>query len=217
MVFLSRFLYDKCEVNRMDIILSIIGMAVIGVCGYISAQLRDLPKLIREKMLEKDKATNAKNLQVEAYFRQINGSNLSKVFETWTSFLMDLDKLRSFMSGTKGEKAYKDLLQSTFINGSPETVHILAVMSQHIYQNVSIESKVDIKMSKEIDDFEEEVNNFQLVVFLSKLIVSLKKDFTGYEIDSDEIIEMKINDIHKKRNEKSWKESVKRVNKKLAK
>ena len=59
--------------------------------------------------------------------------------------------------------------------GSPRTVYTLAAMQYFIYSK--------------------ETNSYKLMMYMATIACSLKKDFTGYEINPISLIEIKITDF----------------------
>ena len=59
--------------------------------------VKDFPKIYKEFKIEKFKSKSSMELQREAYFREIGGQELYKVFEDWLSIIFDYErKMKKF-------------------------------------------------------------------------------------------------------------------------
>lgn len=166
----------------MNVFFTIVGIAGIGILTVLTYFLKDLPRLYRALKVEEVKATNSMELQREAYFRQISGKDLSKLFQDWTAVLYDLDrKMKGF-----GEKQAIDLISRTVIYGSSKTVGICSEYFKHVY-------RADAK-KQDTEEFKSYDACMQ-ILFIAHIVSSLKFDFTGYYIEPIKLLELKINDL----------------------
>lgn len=195
----------------------IVLILILGALGTIGYFLKDAPKLFRQLKIENRRATNEKDIQREAYFRQISGKDLNEVFQNWTTFLTDMDKLPEKMNGSSGKKFYNDLITKTVMYGSEKTVHIVAVLSQTLYENDNIKNKVKVSLGDTTKhDYEDDVQGFETMLYIANIISSLKYDFTGYEVEPMELIATKLSDLDAEKVQSAISDAKKRVSKKLA-
>ncbi|KRN88184.1 hypothetical protein [Ligilactobacillus acidipiscis] len=183
----------------MEIIKIIVLVLILGALSVISYFLKDSPKLYRELKVEKRKSENQSNLQREAYFRQISGKDLERTFDEWMSLITDLDKTMKTFGTPKGQKTYSDMVHKCLMYGSKRTVDVLSCMSQHQYTVYN--------QSKKNSDFD----NYVTLMYVSTLIVSLKYDFTGTNIEPFQLIETKMKDLNDQKNREVILEADKKV------
>lgn len=167
-----------------NVLLTIISLA-LGIIVYF---LKDAPNLVREIKVEKLRGTNEKNLQIESYFRQISGKDIQEMFQKWLTLIEEINENKKNNIDLK--KYISDLQTKTFMYGSSETIQILTSMMQLIYENNRVENKIEIKFG------EAKETDYRLLIYISYLIASLKKDFTGYEIKPVDFLEAKIKDFN---------------------
>lgn len=132
--------------------------------------------------LQKDDQKSTRELQIDNYYRSISGQKVEKLFSDWMDMITDAQKITN-LSQAKLNKMIKELM----MYGSRETVHLGSIFMQY---NFRVSQK---KITK---------NSFELLYLGTKLIASLKKDFTGYDVNPEDLIGMTINDIHNPENEK---------------
>lgn len=82
--------------------------------------------------------------------------------------------------------------------GSPRTVYIGSLFQQYNYKRPST--------SKEFTSFE-------LLYLGASLVASMKKDFTGYEVDPEILLKMKITDIDSEKNKEIFRIAKENANK----
>lgn len=198
---------------NIENILLLLILAVITVVGYF---LKDLPNLYRELSVEKFKGKNEKELQKEAFFRQIKGSDIDAAFTYWTGLMVNMDSEMSKLQSKEGLKQFASMQQKVLMYGSSETVGILSLLMQHVYKKGKIENQIKVKFGVE-DDSEEKLHNYKLMFYISFLICSLKKDFTGFTIHPMEILKIKINDIDSNKNKPLFDEAYIKVEDEITK
>lgn len=183
----------------------------ITIVGYF---LKDLPNLYRELRVEEFKGKNEKDLQKEAYFRQIKGTDIDAVLVYWTALMVNMDEKMNNLNTSQGQKEFTDMQQKVIMYGSTDTVKILSLMMQHTYKGSSIEKQVKVKFGKQ-DETKDALHNYKLMLYISYLISSLKKDFTGYRIEPIEILRIKINDIDSHKNKSIFEQAGREVEKEI--
>lgn len=183
--------------NLTSILLLFI-LAAISIVGYF---LKDLPKLYRELRVEKYKSSNERNLQVEAFYKQIKGSEIDEAFKYWTSLLMDMDNALAGVETDDWKNTNIQMIQTVFMYGSEQTVSILTAMMQYQYNNSETAG----------------TNQYSTMLYMAYLACSLKKDFTGHEIEPMNLLELKITDINTVENKQKVEQALKNVKKDLQK
>ena len=177
--------------NIIEIVASIIVISIlIGIKKAVENSLSQLPQRIHELQLEKTKMSNAlalqkdeqvsaKHLQIDSYYRSISGDKLERLFSEWADFLLDMDKI-SNTSQQKLTNKLNGMMRGIVVYGSERTVRLASIFMQYNF-SLNPDSRSN--------------NTFILMLLYAKLIASLKMDFTGYEIDPEDILKMKINDL----------------------
>ncbi|MDD7511041.1 MAG: hypothetical protein PUK21_01465 [Peptostreptococcaceae bacterium] len=172
----------------METFIKIISILGIGLLTMLVYFLKDLPRLYRSLKIEKVKAEHSMELQREAYFRQISGNELSKLFKDWTAMLYDIDrKLKGF-----GERQAIDLLSRTVIYGSTKTVSICSEYFKFIYKTDSSQDN-----EENLSEGNLSYDGCMQILFVAYIVSSLKFDFTGYYIEPMKLLHIKINDLDK--------------------
>lgn len=132
---------------------------------------------IKNKLnISRDKINNssARRMQIESYFKQQGGEDQRKIYISWMELLIDLDEA----SKKYDDKALKKLKEETALYGSEETVKILSSYSHYVYTH------------KE-DDAE---YTYMGIVYFACIAASLKRDFTGYDVDPLVLIRLQYTD-----------------------
>lgn len=153
----------------------VISILVLFGLWAVNAHLKELPKMIRDMLKQNREYKSNHDLQIESYFRQVSNNELEKLLSKWTYFITDMDNASKEMDSDSGQKMLKELERKTIMYGSPRTVYTLAAMQYFIYSK--------------------ENNSYKLMMYMATIACSLKKDFTGYEINPISLIEIKITDF----------------------
>lgn len=174
----------------MDLLL-IAGMVVqvltiIGIVVFWQS-VKAIPTTIADKLKQDREYDRQRELQVDSFFRETGNTSLQDVMHQWTRYVTDLEHLGKI--GTeKGQSEMTELVQKTIGYGSVKTINLLAELFQQIYQKPIKEDAVDASKS-----------GLRLWVLMAMIVASLKKDFTGIEIDPLAIIKIKSNDYQDNR------------------
>lgn len=195
---------------------SVLLFLILGVLTVISWFLKDAPALYRALRVEESRSNNEKDIQREAFFRQLRGNELDEVFSYWTKFIVDMDKMVNEMNTKDGTNKMLKMQQQALMYGSDETIYVLSAMQQHLYSMDTVEKRISVKFGANDGDSKKE-ENFQLLVFIAYLISNLKNDFTGYKIPPMNILYIKINDMDTAKNQKIFEDAEKEVIKKIEK
>ncbi|KMO45314.1 hypothetical protein PY95_13575 [Lacticaseibacillus rhamnosus] len=169
--------YYFIEVIHMDIwvkLATFVGLALLTVGIYY---VKEIPKMHRDLLKNVREFRNNRQLQIESYFRQQGGKELETLFENWVGLLFELEKTKTITPDQ-----VTNLQEKTVIYGSDLTIRILSAYQADNYKHTTNSSDANIKS----------------VVYVATLICSLKKDFTGFEIDPMTLLQIKINDFKSK-------------------
>lgn len=164
--------------------ISIIMPLIAIVFGlFIYNLLKEMPKMIGEKIKSEREFTFNKSLQIDQFYRK--DGTLQTIMMQWAKYAMDMDFVAKALSTDKGKRDMNELLQKTVGYGSPRTIALVSIMFQDLYKNDSLNiDETDTSTESGLDT----------LVILAMIFSSLKNDFTGQLIDELEIIKIKIND-----------------------
>lgn len=137
----------------------------------------------------KQKYANNRNLQREAYFRQLSTKTMEDLLSDWTDTIVNINKNKNITT-----KQYSDMVKKCLVYGSEKTVSIIAVTNQYSFTH-----------SKDKD------YSTTYMLLIAHLISSLKYDFTGYKMNPMDILKTKINDMSEETNAKMFKDTNKKV------
>jgi len=186
--------------------INILLLLILGALTVIGWFIKDSSILLRELKVEKFRSINKRNLQVEAFFKQIKGSEIDEAFRYWTSMLMDMDNAMKDIESQRWKKEHIKMQQIVFMYGSERTVSILTAMMQHQYNQDRIENKVNISFGSQ-ENSKKEIQSFILMIYIAYLVCSLKLDFTGHNVEPMNLIKIKITDIETEKNKKIFEDA----------
>lgn len=186
------------------VMILIVSAGLIGIKKGIEDVLSGIPQRIHEKNMEEIKNNNSnlmqdkehkttRELQVDNYYRSISGVKIEKLFSDWMDMIADTDKI-----GKLSQDTLKNMIKELMMYGSPRTVYIGSLFQQYNYKRPST--------SKEF-------NSFELLYLGASLVASMKKDFTGYEVDPEILLKMKITDIDSEKNKEIFRIAKENANK----
>lgn len=155
----------------INALITIVFSGIIG--GFLSYYFN--------KKLENLKIKSNRDLQVESFFRDISGQKIEKSFNEWTSLFFNMTMIDKMKQKDLENKLNK-MLTEIFLYGSSNTIKKAVTMQQYTY-----------KMNQE----QQQINSLVYMFLFASVICSLKKDFTGYEIEEKELIQMMIKDYEK--------------------
>ncbi|WP_413524038.1 hypothetical protein [Carnobacterium divergens] len=171
-----------------------------GITNAIENGISDIPNRMHEKNmvelnhindlnLQEKNSFSSRELQVDNYYRSISGATIEKLFSSWTDIVADTEKVGELPTSTLN-KMIKELM----MYGSAKTVRIGAIFQQYNYSKYRTG---------------EDIKPYVLLYIGAALVASLKKDFTGYDIDPEDLIKMKIKDLYSGKNKQIWEEQKK--------
>ncbi len=179
----------------MDLIIVCVGVVLIavilgvekGIEKAITSAIGEIPKRMHDiqmeelksnnsMLIQKDQQLETRDLQVDNYYRSISGKTIEELFGKWANMIADTEKIKRLKPDE-----LNSMIKELMMYGSSETVRIGAIFMQYLYRG-------EVEKHKD--------NPFFLLYLGSKLVASLKKDFTGYNVDPEDFIRMKIKDAY---------------------
>lgn len=188
---------------------NVIMLLILGATAIMGYFMKELPKLLKELRVEESRGNNEKDIQREAFFRQIKGTEIDETFSYWTSLLVDMDKIKETTT-KKGQKELMEMQQKVLMYGSTKTVLVLSSMMQHVYKGGKLENQINVEFGVKNDD-KQTLQSYKFMYYIALLISSLKEDFTGYKIGPKDILEIKITDINSDKNKPLFDRAKKQV------
>ncbi|NKZ27357.1 hypothetical protein [Vagococcus lutrae] len=186
------------------LILVLIYPGYIGIKKAIENSISELPQRLHEIKIEEIRNKNSnimqdkehqttRELQIDNYYRSISGKKIEALFSNWMDMIANTEKVENLKAPVLN-KMIKELM----MYGSTRTVYIGSLFQQYNY-----------KRPPASDEF----NAFELLYLGASLVASMKQDFTGYEVDPEVLLKMKINDIDSKENKEKFKIAKENANK----
>lgn len=166
-----------------------------GVLLFVVSTLKKLPDLIGDKLKDARQYEFNRLLQVDEFYRK--DGNLQNIMMDWANLALD-DNVMKSLDTDKGKAKMKALLAKTVGYGSKHTVKLVAMMLQNVYTH---------------DENSTKDNNYLTLVLIATIVSSLKKDFTGEDIEALDILKIKINDFNE--NETIFVEIMNDISKRL--
>nr|DAR79562.1 MAG TPA: hypothetical protein [Caudoviricetes sp.] len=193
---------------------TIFNVVVIVLLTLLYGAISKLPSTVSDLIVEKYKSKSSKELQREIYFREISGKDVRDLFSEWLDLLIDTDaKVKSLGETNNIVK----LIKRTILYGSAETVKICALFMNHIYGTKSVSDENDNQnlISENEQKEDRDVNNLITLIYVNKIICSLKRDFTGQDVTIEDLFKIRITDFNETENTVSYKKALETVNNKL--
>ena len=183
---------------------TIFDVVVIVLLTLLYGAISKLPSTVSDLVVEKYKSKSSKELQREIYFREISGKDVRNLFSEWLDLLIDTDAKVKSLGKTNN---ILKLIKSTILYGSAETVKICALFMNHIYgaKSVSEENDNQNLISENEQEEEQDVNNIITLIYVNKIICSLKRDFTGQDVTTEDLFKIRITDFNETENTVSYK------------
>ena len=193
---------------------TIFNVVVIVLLTLLYGAISKLPSTVSDLVVEKYKSKSSKELQREIYFREISGKDVRNLFSEWLDLLIDTDAKVKSLGKTNN---ILKLIKSTILYGSAETVKICALFMNHIYGTKSVSDGNDNQnlISENEQEEEQDVNNIITLIYVNKIICSLKRDFTGQDVTTEDLFKIRITDFNESENTVSYKKALDTVNNKL--
>lgn len=193
---------------------TIFNVVVIVLLTLLYGAISKLPSTVSDLVVEKYKSKSSKELQREIYFREISGKDVRNLFSEWLDLLIDTDAKVKSLGKTNN---ILKLIKSTILYGSAETVKICALFMNHIYGAKSVSDGNDNQnlISENEQEEEQDVNNIITLIYVNKIICSLKRDFTGQDVTTEDLFKIRITDFNETENTVSYKKALETVNNKL--
>lgn len=151
-----------------------IAFIVIFLLVMAFALTKAIPRIIENNIKQKNEYKSAHQLQIESYFRDISGTKLEDIFAKWTDALITENSFNRF---AEEQENVESLIRNTIMYGSNRTVNLASLYLQFIYNS---------KESHESDLIN--------IAYLASIISSLKSDFSGYNVEPQLILKIKLTD-----------------------
>lgn len=151
-----------------------IAFIVIFLLVMAFALTKAIPRIIENNIKQKNEYKSAHQLQIESYFRDISGTKLEDIFAKWTDALITENSFNRF---AEEQENVESLIRNTIMYGSNRTVNLASLYLQFIYTS---------KESHESDLIN--------IAYLASIISSLKSDFSGYYVEPQLILKIKLTD-----------------------
>lgn len=168
----------------------------IGLLRMIRSFLSELPERLHDIKMEGIKNENAKQLQIDSFYRQTSNEKLMETLSSWIQVIYDIDEFSK-----KEPEYFIKMLSDVVLHGSEKSLSKMADFQQYTY-----------KLGEgEFNDFTEEEQGLIGMYLASFVVTQLKEDFTGYKIDSEQLLRSKISDYYSKKDslEKCKLEAIK--------
>lgn len=192
---------------------TIFNVVVIVLLTLLYGAISKLPSTVSDLVVEKYKSKSSKELQREIYFREISGKDVRDLFSEWLDLLIDTDaKVKSL---NKTNNILK-LIKKTILYGSAETIKICGLFMNHIY---SLKSESDADDNQTLisgnEQKERDLNNITTLIYVNRIICSLKTDFTGQGVKADDLFKIRLTDFNEWSKTEIYKKALDIVNDKL--
>lgn len=160
-------------------ILSTISDVIVIVVGFlIYNYIKEFPIFHNNKKLQANEHVNQRQLQQEAFYREVSGEKLEELLREWSGYIVDLTTISS-MDTDK----VRELTHQVFMYGSKQTIEMYSKYTQFTYNSEKYEKK-----------YPDQYQLLSLMIFTS-IVTNLKYDFTGYFIDPATFLRIKLTDF----------------------
>ncbi|MCF6515508.1 hypothetical protein GSH19_04995 [Lactobacillus sp. S2-2] len=156
--------------------------------------------MLQKKSINNHEMKNSRQIQIESYFRELNGENQFKIFDQWMRAFTHMDENKNI--------DVKELIHDTLIYGSDKTTALLA-----LYQNYIFKTSKDKDLDNEILLDGITHKEIKQSVFIVSIISSLKFDLTGYKTSALTLMKSKFNDYNEF--EAYYKHYIKEIDKEI--
>lgn len=146
-------------------------LMLIALAMLVYAFIKVIPKMVADRINQNKDYDIQKTLQIDSYYRKSGSPVLQEIMMEWTKMATNMESLGTSYDVDK----VRNLIQRTIGYSSERTIKLTAEYFQYLYN------------SKEVD--------VKAIVYLAMIVTSLKFDFTGQNVDPNEIIKMTIKDF----------------------
>lgn len=175
----------------------IVNLIIMVLAGIMLGVLKKIPDTVSNVITEKYKFNTTRNLQIEAYYREVSREDIEVLFRDWFELSSHWFELSSHSSDSNENKQIDilDLNQRTIMYGSERTTKICALFMNHIrnFENSNLTVK------------------YKDVLYMFSVIASLKEDYTGQKIDIDTMFKILMKDYQKHKVKEEFKNAKKEV------
>lgn len=167
-----------------------------GIKKAIENSISEIPQRLHEIRIEEIKSKNnsimqdkehqiTRELQVDNYYRSISGKKIEELFSNWMDMIANTEKV-----GNLKPNVLNKMIKELMMYGSTRTVYIGSLFQQYNYKRPSTSDEFD---------------SFELLYLGASLVASMKKDFTGYDVDPEVLLKMKIKDFDSEENRERFR------------
>ena len=194
------FLRGSSFTGFETLIMVVLAEIVLGV-------LKKIPDMVSNLITEKYKFNTTRNLQIEAYYREVSGKDVEALFRDWFELLRDWFELGSYSSDRFKNKQIRilELNQRTIMYGSERTTKICALFMNHIHNSENGTLTVKYHTVKYL------AVKYKDILYMLSIVASLKEDYTGQKIDIDTMSKILFNDYQKHKDIEEFKNAKKEV------
>ncbi|SNZ14540.1 hypothetical protein SAMN05421503_2462 [Terribacillus aidingensis] len=152
-------------------------LVTTGLSTVLSSILVKFIGYLFDKRKQKQSNLHSKSLQVDNFYRSLNGDKMTEVLDEWTKFLFDYNQPEQIRK--MGEQDYvRNLIRNTFKFASANTVERLSNLQNYLYNNQKNGA----------------FNPLVVLVLVAGVIVSLKKDFSDEYVEVNQLLKVTLTD-----------------------
>lgn len=160
---------------------------IVTFLSVVLIIVKVLPKIIAQsiaKLIEQQRDYDFKKaLQVDSFYRKSGNSVLQELMDDWIKLATDLD----YVSKMNPDELTK-LVQKTVGYSSSRSIKIAAEFFQLSFVSYAKDKDGNVNVEKQ------QIANEKGIVYFAMMVQSLKKDFTGEEIQALDVLRMKMTD-----------------------
>lgn len=168
----------------------IVNLVIVALGGFMLNGLKKIPDTVSNVITEKYKFNTTRNLQIEAYYREVSREDVKALFRDWFEL-----SLHSSDSNKNKQIDIIELNQRTIMYGSERTTKICALYMNHICN--SKRNNLTVK--------------YKDILYPFSIVASLKEDYTGQKIDIDTMFKILMLDYQKHIDIEEFKNAKKEV------
>ena len=165
----------------------IVNLIIMVLAGIMLGVLTTIPDTVSNLFTEKYKFNTTRNLQIEAYYREVSREDIEALFRDWFELSLHSNKNKQI--------DIFELNERTIMYGSERTTKICALYMNHICNTER--SNLTIK--------------YKDILYPFSIVASLKEDYTGQKIDIDTMFKILMPDYQKHIDIEEFKNAKKEV------
>lgn len=169
---------------------------VKGVGGYFEKSISGIPERSHDISMEDLRSQKAYELQIDSFFRDVSTKEISNLLNDWYNLAFNPKRITDIPQN-KLENKISDMINKTIAYGSKETIRRLAVFQYNNYINEANKMKDNYQPEYYSSGESLDKNTYVMMYLISYIVASFKKDFTGADIDPNDLMKIKIKDYSK--------------------